>query len=131
MYMGTRGMLEIALAMRNDKSITLTAEQLAKIEATIHEELLGIRNYNREKERCKKNHPDWHYTDYDRRYCKEVLDHELTEDEWAEYQYDNWQHWYNPYDDGRDCTGVWFHTRMKRFILPGKTIIYHFQGCDV
>lgn len=74
-------------------------------------------------------HPD----DWDRRYKKEVYDWVFTDEDKEEYKEENWEHWYNPYGDGRDCTGVWFTSYILIFPLPkvGKTIVYHFQNCDV
>lgn len=71
--------------------------------------------------------------DWDRRYKKEVYDWVFTDEDKEEYKEENWEHWYNPYNDGRDCTGVWFTSYISIFPLPkvGKTIVYHFQSCDV
>lgn len=50
-----------------------------------------------------------------------------------EFIEENWEHWYNPWEDGRDCTGVWFTSYIKLFPIPkaNKTIVYHVQNCDV
>ena len=58
-------------------------------------------------------------------------DYVVTDKE--KYIEDTWQHWYNPYNDGRDCTGVWFTSYISVFPLPklGKTIVYHVQNMDV
>lgn len=86
MYLGTRGKLEIALSIKNDKDITLTEEQLYKVNQVIHEELLAIRNYNREQEKYKSDYPTWHYRNNDEtRWYKEVFNEVLTEDEWTDY----------------------------------------------
>ena len=71
--------------------------------------------------------------DWDRRYKKEVYDWVFTEEDKKEYKEENWERWYNPYNDGRDCTGVWFTSYISIFPLPkvGKTIVYDFQCCDV
>lgn len=76
---------------------------------------------------------DWksHGEDYDRRYSKKVLPYEMTTEQAEQYREEEWWHWYNPYEDGRDCTGVWFTSAIKIFPVAGKTFIYHFQNCDV
>ena len=35
------------------------------------------------------------------------------------------------WDDGRDCTGVWFTSRICIFDVPNGTWVYHFKSCDV
>jgi len=71
--------------------------------------------------------------DWDRRYKKEVYDWVFTDEDKEGHKEENWEHFYNPYNDGRDCTGVWFTSYISIFPLPkaGKTIVYHFQSCDV
>ena len=96
----------------------------------------GIRNTLRAKEKYDREYPyKWRvYKDYwDSRYCKIVYDEVFTEEEVKEYIEEEQQHWYNPWDDGRDCTGVWFTSGIYVFPIPaiGKTIVYHMQNCDV
>ena len=55
----------------------------------------------------------------------------FTEEEREEYIDDMWEHWYNPWNDGRDCTGVWFTSRIATFDVPNGTWVYHFRACDV
>lgn len=55
----------------------------------------------------------------------------LAEQERKETIEELWEHWYNPWDDGRDCTGVWFTSRISIFDVPNGTWIYHFKSCDV
>lgn len=95
-----------------------------------------IRNTLKEQGRTRtENEYDWHYNYYcDSRWCKIVYDG-LPDDETEveEYKRDTWWHWYNPYNDGIDCTGVWFTRSIYVFPLTklNKTIVYHFQDCDV
>ena len=41
--------------------------------------------------------------------------------------------WYNPWGDGRDCTGVWFTTHMHVVPIPGAgiTVVIEHQNVDV
>lgn len=130
MYMRTRSFLETALAVKNDTSKAKTPEQLKFLEDTIHEELLGLRKRNRAKEAADDGWR-WIYTDYDASIGKLVIDRVLSDEEWDELREHTWVNWYNPYDDGRDCTGIWFTAWMRRFTVAGKTIIYHRMACDV
>lgn len=110
----------------------------------------GIRNTHRERERWEKEEEyKWKsYRDYwDERYCKTVYaglpeDWYTEEDEVSspsreeaikQFIEDEWCHWYNPYGDGRDCTGVWFTSSIYVFPIPALniTIVYHIQSCDV
>lgn len=93
-----------------------------------------IRNTLKEQERAKeRNIYHWHYPRYDSRWCKIVYDNLPSEDEIKEYINEEWQSWYNPFEDGRDCTGVWFTVSIYVFPIKkeNKTIVYHFQECDV
>lgn len=138
MYMGTRSVLESLLQMKRMMAestlygvkVDITNEQIAAIESKIHDELIGFRNRYRESVRYADKYR-WHYTDYDRAYAKLVIPYEMTDDEIKEFTCEEWMHWYNPYDDGRDCTGVWFTSGIRCFRCDGKTIIYHFKSCDV
>lgn len=96
----------------------------------------GIRNTHRERERWEKEEEyKWKsYRDYwDEMYCRIEYDGIPTEEEIKEYIEEEWCHWYNPYEDGRDCTGVWFTSSIRVFPIPAlnKTIVYHFKSCDV
>lgn len=100
-----------------------------------------IRNTIREQLEEEENSDTWHYTDYDSRWCKTVFT--TLPEEWYDdmsreeaikaYKEDVWWHWYNPYNDGRDCTGVWFTSFIYVCPIPalGRTIVYHMQDCDV
>ena len=55
----------------------------------------------------------------------------MTDEEKKEYIDEMWEHWYNPWNDGRDCTGVWFTRRIAIFDVPNGTWVYHFRACDV
>jgi len=103
-----------------------------------------IREHHIREQEYAENEPQWHYRDYDSRWCKIVYDSlpeewydaelNLTREEAIkEYREDEWWHWYNPYNDGRDCTGVWFTFNIYVFPIPEehKTIVYHSQSCDV
>lgn len=130
-------------AMLNDlnKELEKLTEQKVVMEHIIKSLKVTIRNTLREKARHQEEAVKWHYSDYDSRWCKFV--HNELPEEWyddmtreeaiAEYIEDEWQHWYNPYNDGRDCTGVWFTSFIKVFPIPAehKTIVYHWQSCDV
>lgn len=50
-----------------------------------------------------------------------------------EFIEDNKTPWYNPWDDGRDCTGVWFTTHMHVVPIPGAgtTLVIEHQNVDV
>lgn len=50
-----------------------------------------------------------------------------------EFIKDNETPWYNPYEDGRDCTGVWFTTHMRVVPIPGTgtTLVIEHQSVDV
>ena len=90
-----------------------------------------IRNTFKESE---ENPYKWRYRDYDSRWCKIEYEYEpMTETDIKDYIKSEWCDWYNPYNDGRDCTGVWFTHRINVFVLPkaNKILVYHFQWCDV
>ena len=94
----------------------------------------AIRNtYRLEKEYANRPHWKTRSDGWDSRYMREEFDDVWTEEDIKEYKEEEWCHWYNPYGDGRDCTGVWFTTSIFVFPLSqcGKTIVYHFQACDV
>lgn len=74
-------------------------------------------------------YPDDGY--YDSRYVKYKLPFIMSEEEKKEFIEDEWCHWYNPYNDGRDCTGVWFTNRIKLIDCGNETIVIHVQNCDV
>lgn len=101
-----------------------------------------IRNYQHEYARRLEEDVNWRYAEYDSRWCKIV--YESLPEEWYDikmtreeaikaYKEDEWWHRHNPYNDGRDCTGVWFTFFIKVFPIPelNKTIVYHYQSCDV
>lgn len=93
-----------------------------------------IRNFYKLEEENKPKFP-WKSVsleDYDKMYCKQVYNTVFTKEEIKEFIEKEWCHWYNPYKDGRDCTGTWFTSFIYVFPLPkvGKTIVYHFQNCD-
>lgn len=71
--------------------------------------------------------------DWDRRYLREEYPFVFTDEDCQKYKEENWQKWYNPWNDGRDCTGVWFTTGIRIFPLEkcNKTVIYHTQAMDV
>lgn len=94
-----------------------------------------IRNTLSVEAEYKEINPRWHYNETcDYRWCK-IVYNGLPDDETEikEYKEDMWQHWYNPYEDGRDCTGVWFTTGIDVFPIKteNKTIVFHFQACDI
>lgn len=97
-----------------------------------------IRKRNRLLEEYKpKPEDDWRcrYPNdgyFDTRYVKYKLPFHMNEEEKKEYRESEWCHWYNPWDDGRDCTGTWFTSRI-RIIDCGddETIVIHVQNCDV
>lgn len=112
-----------------------------KIEIQMKERIIqnhkkDIRFWRKLKEK-RDREPKWrcHYNDdgYDRRFRKEVFDGVWNKEDCDEYRKENWEEWYNPWEDGRDCTGVWFTTRIAIFPIKAtnKTIVYHFQSCDV
>lgn len=123
MYMGTPSILNTLLYAKRNVGYS------EPLELKIHAEKIGLRNLHREREHYAR--PRWHYTDYDRRWSKTTVDYEMTPSERSDYVTDNWEHWYNPYEDGRDCTGVWFTTSIRIKVINGKTFIYHFQDCDI
>lgn len=75
--------------------------------------------------------PSWKYDDIgERRYVILHLN-KMSEEEKVHYREKNWEHWYNPWEDGRDCTGVWFTTSMKIMDVGDKTYVVHWQACDI
>lgn len=96
----------------------------------------GIRNYHRAKARYDAEEIyKWksYRGNWDSRYCRIEYEGIPTEEEIKEYIDEEWEHWYNPYDDGRDCTGVWFTSFIEVFPIPAcnKTVVYHIQNMDV
>lgn len=102
----------------------------AEIDEPIRMARLKLREQYRAEE-YNRSEFNWHYNDYDSRWGKVVYEGEWGDEEIAEYIDDEWVHYYNPYDDGRDCTGVWFTSWIKVFTVDGKTIIYQLQSCDL
>lgn len=125
MYIGGRQFLNSLLVVRRefpDKDAKL-------VDSLIHAEKIGLRNAYRLKEK-NRDKWDWH-GDWDSRWGKVVIPFEMTKEEEEEFRENNTVRWHNPYDDGRDCTGVWFTNYISFFRVNGKTIIYHFMSCDV
>ncbi len=60
-----------------------------------------------------------------------VVPVKLTDEECEEIREGLWQHWYNPYDDGRDCTGVWFTSSISFYRCTDRTIIQHTLHKDI
>lgn len=77
--------------------------------------------------RCR--YPDDGYGDT--RYVKYKLPYILSPEEKEEFIKEQWCHWYNPWNDGRDCTGVWFTSYIKLIDAGNETIVIHVQNCDV
>lgn len=107
-----------------------------KLENYIKNLTIDLRKKERWHEESILSNPDWKYSDDGygpRRYYKEVVDEYYTDEDMIEYKKENWQNWYNPWEDGRDCTGVWFTTRIEfhRVRSINKTFIYHYQIMDV
>lgn len=112
-------------------------ENCEKWEELLKAELkTGIRNLLRARNRCEEE-TIYKWQSYcghwDSRYCRIEYEGIPTEEEIKEYIEEEWQHWYNPYNDGRDCTGVWFTSFIYVFPIPAlnKTIVYHMQNMDV
>lgn len=126
---------EYLIIRKLQEEIEQKKKEIKICEALIKSSKDAIRNTYKEEEYCRKNYIQWqsYADDWDRRYCKEEYDWEFTEEEVKEYIEENWEHWYNPWGDGRDCTGVWFTSHISVFPIKGmnKTIVYHFQNCDV
>lgn len=121
-----------SLKKRNEK----LRKEIEVNERIIRDVKTGIRNLRKERERTeKKNVYNWKsYKGYwDSRYCRIEYEGIPNEAEIKEYIDEEWERWYNPYGDGRDCTGVWFTTSIHVFPLPkvNKTVVYHIQDCDV
>lgn len=127
--------------IREDYSIVLAIKEFYKENGKTKQEadksvkhiVKRIRDTYKIMEEYRSNWDCMRADDWDRRYKKEVYDWVFTDEDKEEYKEENWEHWYNPYNDGRDCTGVWFTSYISIFPLPkvGKTIVYHFQCCDV
>lgn len=82
------------------------------------------------QDKYRADYPEYKYTDYDRRFCYFLVPR-MTDDERADYIKENWTHWYNPYDDGRDCTGVWFTTSLRVVPCGTNDCVIEHQSCDV
>lgn len=127
--------------LRKDYAILHELENDTELDAKLKEFMMkelkiGIRNYYRVRaQQEEENIYKWksHNDEWDSRYCRIEYEGVPTEEEIKEYIEDEWWHWYNPYGDGRDCTGVWFTTHIYVFPIPAldKTIVYHFQAMDV
>lgn len=118
-----------------EEEVERKKKEILVLEALIRSSKEAIRNTLKETERYKTQYPQWRtYRDnWDSRYMREEYEGVFTPEECKDYTEANWEHWYNPWNDGRDCTGVWFTTHIDVFPLPkcNKTIVYHFQACDV
>lgn len=68
---------------------------------------------------------------YDGYTVKTFVPMHMSEAEWETFRNYFWRGWYNPYDDGRDCTGVKFTVWMDRYEVPNGTWVYHRIGIDV
>ena len=131
MYIGTPKILNDLLVIR--KMFIEEGVDTSRIDDKIHQEKLGLRNLYRESEDHKRHDYEWHPIGdgFDSIYGKYVFDWEMDSEEISELVEDEWCHWYNPYNDGRDCTGVWFTTSIRCLPINGKTFVYHFKSCDV
>lgn len=125
MYIGDPKFLNSLLVMKK-----LIGEPNDALDKKIHQEKIGLRNLYRLKE---KNRDGWeyHFNEIDRCCGKKIYDYEMSSQEIDDYIKSHWIKWYNPYNDGRDCTGVWFTRSIRCFPVNGKTIVYHFQNCDI
>lgn len=124
--------------------------KIDSVKANVEEILAKCKeNYKREANRLKdmKCRPDYYkgyplewemyqpykeeFNSYDCVTFRCVIPVKLTDEECEEIREDLWEHWYNPYNDGRDCTGVWFTSSISFYRCEGKTIIHHTKHCDV
>lgn len=111
---------------KKKKEVELLEKKLA-MEKRAYRDLLKVEE--KYKSEWRTNIRD--KTAYDRRMAKIVVDHEMNDEEINEYKEEKWCYWYNPWNDGRDCTGVWFTVWIDFFRVNGKTIIYHWQERDI
>ena len=73
---------------------------------------------------------DQDYNDYDRVTLKTEIPIRISKEEANELEKALFEPFYNPYDDGRDCSGVWFSTSVRAYRCANKTIIFHTKHCD-
>lgn len=78
------------------------------------------------------------YRPYDESFCsydcvtyKAVVDHKLTKEEEDELREEIYVHFYDPYCDGRDCTGAPFTGYIQVLRCSDRTIILHEVNFDV
>ncbi len=62
---------------------------------------------------------------------KAVIDHRITDQEKRELEDELWIHFYDPYCDGRDCTGAPFTSWIRFFCCTDRTIVIHRISYDV
>lgn len=137
MYISTRELWEQFVFIKNALENTVPKEKCLECLKPFKERIRS-RHKLSECHSDPNEYPQWRTLygkpdEYDRRFCKYVIPRAMTPKEIEKYIEDTWEHWYNPYDDGRDCTGVWFTSGISCFPIPAcnKTIIYHWQNCDV
>lgn len=127
---------EYALLKAYQRAYEQHIEQAHILEDTIIEKKRSIRRtQKRNAHDSLLDEEGWRYPNdgwYDSRYKKIKVPFLMTEEEQQEYKDEEWERWYNPWGDGRDCTGVWF-TRGIDFIKTGENsmVIIHWQGCDI
>ena len=73
---------------------------------------------------------DEDYNSFDRWTGRCEIPVKLSDEECKELREGMWEHYRDPYYDGRDCTGTWFTTSIKFYRAPHKTIIMHEKHCD-
>lgn len=122
----------------NEMKITIE-ELLAKCKKNYKAEVSRQKSFESRPD-CYKGHPlIWdYYQPYKEEFCswdrvtlRCIIPEKLTDEECKEIREGLWEHWYNPYNDGRDCTGVWFTSSISFYRCEGKTIIHHTKHCDV
>lgn len=94
-----------------------------------------IRDYYKQQDILIKRdieYGKWIYNDFDSRRKSFTADVTYSAEDCEEIKKELWQNGIY-YNDGRDCTGLWFTTDIKVFPLKqcGKTIIYLFEKCDI
>lgn len=114
----------------------LDCDKTKKWKAIEHKYKLEARRLNRLDDKNKAAEPEWKACgdSYDEGvYCMYELPGVMTEEEQEEYVAENWEHFYDPYGDGRDCTGAWFTTSLRCIPVPeaNKTIVIHRKHCDI
>ncbi len=103
---------------------------------------IEVKRLERFKDRAEKykNHPlnwklfrpyDTDYNDFDTATFKCEIPERLSDEECKDLKEELWEYFYNPHDDGRDCSGVWFTSWIKVLRCSNKTVIYHRKSCDV